>query len=330
MEAGMKEGKVVVYFSAGARQRIIIGQAFEKRHGIVVEGIGAPGSAFAERILAERRAGIYQADVIIPGSTTTITQLKPAGAVDPLEPVIILPEVLNPKVWCDGGLRWLDADRKVLAISIFASTTLVINTTLVKPDEIKSWRDLLNPKWKGKIVWNDPTRPGSPSKWAGVMGDRLLGWDYVKDFAKQQPIILKDKRQAIEWVAHGKYPIVLNPNPSILIDFSEAGASLQYVLPVEGGYLTSGYGALSLINRAPHPNAAKVFINWMLTKEGQSAFAKGTGQPASRLDASTEGVWSNLIPVPGKKYVVSDDEEFVKRQPEHMRLAKEIFAELVK
>lgn len=227
-------------------------------------------------------------------------------------------------------MRWLDKGHHVVAVNTYASASLLINTELVKPGEIKGYRDLINPKWKGKVVINDPTMAGTGGKKMGVIGAYILGWDFVRELAKNEPIILRDQRLMVEWIAKGKYPVLLAPEPEIANEFKRAGAPLALIFPVEGDYVTSGTSALGVLNRRPHPNAAKLFVNWLLSKEGSTILSKAVGVPSSRLDVSREGLEHYPILDPNIKYIWSDTEEFGESQPEHFRMSKEIFGHLMK
>ncbi len=331
VEGAKKEGKLVLYSTGGTTLRTALSQAFKQKFGIALEVVSGKGAEMAEKLMTERRAGLHLVDAYIGGSTTVVTQLKPAGVLDPLKPVLILPEVLDKSVWRGGELRFLDAEERYnLALAVQASASMVVNTELVKPGEIKGYKDLLNPKWKGKIILNDPTMAGTGSKHFGMVGSRILNWDYWREMVKQEPVILIDQRLQVEWLARGKYAVLIATKPEIVEEFRRAGAPLGWVSPIEGSYMTSGSGTLCLINRAPHPNAARVFINWLATKEGSAVFSRGLGILASRLDVSTEGIEPVLLLKPDVKYFVSDDEKFTIEQPEHYKLAKEIFAPLLK
>lgn len=331
MAGAKREGKLVLYSTGGFTLRTGLVQGFKQRFGIDMEVVSGKGAEMAEKLMSERRAGLYLVDAYVGGATTVSTQMKPAGLIDPLKPVLILPEVLNLSAWRDGELRFLDAEERYhIAITAYSSPSMAINTELVKPGEINGYKDLLNPKWKGKIILNDPTMAGTGAKQVGMVGSRILNWDYWREMVKQEPIIVTDQRLMIEWVARGKYAVVIGIKPEIVEEFRRAGAPLGYVSPVEGNYMTSGSGTLCLINRAPHPNTAKVFVNWAVSKEGASVFSKALGVTTARLDVPTEGLDPLIVLKPGVKYWVSDDEKFTLEQPEQMKLAKEIFAPLLK
>src|SRR3990167_7263981 len=155
-----KEGKVVVYQTAGPDLREALAKAFFNKYGITVESLTGTGFQVSEKIIRERRAGLYLSDLYQGGVTTPTLLLKPAGVLDPLEPTFIIPDIkdaeLIKKIWWEGKLQWVDSDHKILSFMAFPIPWLVINTDLVRIDEINSYRDLLNPKWKGKIVWFDP------------------------------------------------------------------------------------------------------------------------------------------------------------------------------
>lgn len=310
LKEGQKEGKVVIYSTGGGELRPL-GTAFQKKYGIAVEATVFRGPDVPPRLGAERKAGLYLVDLYVGGSGTATVDLKGMGVLAPIEPLLILPEVLDPKVWYSGNLIFLDKEKLVLKGLAYVSVPLAININLVKPDEIKSYKDLLNPKWKGKIVMNDPTIRGTGGKTAATVGLYLMGWDYMQDLAKQEPVIVRDQRQQIEWVAQGKYPIAFAPLTTPLADFMKAGAPIAEVVPAEGSHYTGGVGNIALFDKAPHPSATKIFVNWYLSKEGQGMMSQETLNPSARLDVSTQGMDDARILKPGVKYVDSDSVDFL-------------------
>lgn len=329
MEAAKKEGGLVLFTTAGAEVRSALVVAFKARYGLQLEAVGARGGEITQKIMSERRAGLYLGDVYVGGTTTPTTELKPVGALDPLEPALILPDVTDPKVWWEGKLPWVDRDHYLLSITLYPSTTYAINTNLVKAEELKSYRDLLNPKWKGKMVMNDPSIPGSANRWFGGVS-QSMGLDFMRELAKQEPLIIRDQRLQVEWLAHGKYLVAVAPDTAPMASFKEAGAPVSYITPVEGSIMTSGHGNVSLVNKAPRPNASRVFINWLLTKEGQAVFSRATQNPSTRVDVSEEYVDPAKRRVPGVKYYNSENEEFLLAGPDRMKVAREIFGHLIK
>lgn len=325
-----KEGILTMYSTSGTEVRDGIARPLQEKFGLRLEFVTGKGAEVSQRLTSERRAGIHLADIYIGGSTTILTQLKPAGMLDPMEPEIFLPEVLDPKVWYGGGLRWKDKDKSAISFITFAVPPLTINTTLVRPDEIKSYRDLLNPKWKGKIILNDPTVAGVGLRFFLIVGGIIMSHDFMRELVKQQPIILRDQRQQVEWLAQGKYAIAVTTKPEIAADFMNTGAPIAYVNPVEGLWTSGGSGNLALMNRAPHPNSARLFINWFLSRESQTFFVKGYGAPSARLDVPTEGLDPATLIKPGIKYIEGDSEEIELGSVEQRKLAVEIFAPLMK
>lgn len=325
-----KEGSLIVYSGAGPELRVMVAPLLEQKYGIKMELISGMGSAISAKLLRERKAGIYLGDIYISGATTSITTLKPGGVFDVIEPYVILPEALEPKSWYGGGIRYIDKEHYILQTSAYPSSSLVINLDYTKPEEISSYRDLLNPKFKGKIVLTDPTTGGSGGKFFGIVGSKIMGFDFMRELAKQEPQISRDGRLQTEWLARGKSLIQIGPYSEVIAEFQKTGIPLKYVVPSEGTYLTSGYGTMSLINKARNPNAAKVFINWILTQEGSTLLAKGIGAQSARVDVPTDFLDSARIRDPQTKYISGDDEEYLMKEPEYYILAREIFAQQLK
>lgn len=321
-----KEGRVVIYTGIGSELRQDLIKAFESKYkGINLEFFAGRGPEITQKLLSENRAGLYWADIYISGATTPLTQLKPAGALVSLEPFLILPEVTNPKVWYGGEIPFIDSDKTLLAFMARPNPPVTINTRTVIKSELNSYKDLLAPKWKGKIVMDDPTAGGPGLKQFGVIGTRILNMDFWKDFAKQEPVFLRDARLAVEWVAQSKYPIGVSLQSPIVTEFQRAGAPLDQISMIEGDYLTSGFGTIASVRGAPHKNAATLFINWLLSKDGQLAWARSELRQSAREDLPIDYLDKLHTRQPGLKYVSGDDEEMLLQQPKHAELAKEIF-----
>jgi iron(III) transport system substrate-binding protein len=136
----------------------------------------------------------------------------------------------------------------------------------------------------------------------------------------------RDQRRQIEWVAQGKYPLHLGPG-TIMHQLEKRGLKFGVMVAFKdyGAYLTPGFGSLMVMNKSPHPNAGKVFLNWLLTKEGQTAFSKGMGYVSRRLDVPTDHVPSYWVPKEGVKYWAGYYEEDATMTPEQVKFLKSIF-----
>ena len=147
---------------------------------------------------------------------------------------------------------------------------------MVKEDRSRSFTDLLNPKWKGKLLLPDVRTMGD-AFWPMTSARLNLGDDIIKRlFVDQEPALSRDSRQIAEFMVRGRYPIALGVNPLLLSQFQRQGLgkNLKILRFPEMDTMNSSSSTLWLVNRAPHPNAAKVFINWLLTKDAQVVWAR--------------------------------------------------------
>lgn len=331
LSSARQEGKVVVLTGVGPEVRDALTEAFKKATGVNVEFVTGRAAEQVQKLSTERRAGLYLSDLFIGGATTPVNQLKPAGFIDPLEPLLILPEVTDPKFWRDQKMTYIDKDKTLLAFtSKVQATCIIMNTDLVKAGEVKGYRDLLNPKWKGQIAIYDPVVAGIGLRWFGITSTRIMDLEYMRQLVKLEPVIVRDARQHVEWIAKAKYPLGVAAEPPIVYEFQKAGAPVKGILPVEGLWVASGWGNVAVINKAAHPAATRVFLNWLLTKEGQTIYSKASGDPSNRSDVPTDHIDALYIPQKGQNYILSEEEAILLAQPEASKVAKEIFADLLK
>ena len=288
LEASRKEGKVVVSVPASAELRVRVQEAFERRFpGVAVELLAARGSSNINKILDENKAGVHYFDIHIGGTNSMVTGLLTEGLLEPVAPWMILPEVKDPKNWW-GGHMWVDtAQRSIYAFQAYLTETVWYNTSMVKPGEIAAYDDLLRPKWKGQIDILDPRTPGSgDSTWAFLW--EIKGEEYLKKLVAQNLLIGRNQRQLAESVAKGKTALSLGLSYYVYLPFVKANLPLKPLpAPKEGFYGSSGSGNLAILKNAPHPNAAKVFVNWLFSREGQEIFGRAMGQATRRLDVDT-------------------------------------------
>jgi iron(III) transport system substrate-binding protein len=295
VEAAKKEGKLVAGIPASAELRKSITESFKSRFpGIELELTTSRGPTNASKISAEHAAGVRYFDLLISGTSTPFNLLN-AGILDPVEPMLILPEVKDPKRWF-GGHIWLDNSKRFLyAFQAYQSQNFWYNSTLTKPEEIRSYDDLLNPKWKNKIGYLDPrSAGGGTATWAFFL--KIKGEDFLKKLAAQDMLLSRDQRQLGDSLAKGKVALTIGLTYYSLAPFIKAGLSIQSLPEVkEGTYTSCGSGVLSIVKASPHPNTTKVFVNWLLSKEGQEIYGKAMGQATRRLDVETRWLTENGI-----------------------------------
>lgn len=306
--AAKREGSVVVIGPAHVEVRRVLPAAFKQRFGINVEYLGGPGGVAAGRLRTERAAGIYSADVGLAASQTLTSIFYPEKMLDPIRPLLVMPEVLDKSKWRRGDLWFPDPEQQYV-LRLFNSVwrLFTINTDYVKPEDMTSARDLLlSPKFKGKIATHDPTVSGVGGNVATHFYDQL-GEDFVRQlYIGQEPVISRDERQLTDWLLRGTYPIVLGTDEAQVSKMRAEGFPLRevYELPGLSPPVTSGNGMLVVFNRAPHPNAAKLFVNWLASKEGMEVYARLLNMSPTRNDIDeTSFVPAENIPRPGVDYL---------------------------
>ncbi|HLB13239.1 MAG TPA: extracellular solute-binding protein [Dehalococcoidia bacterium] len=329
LAAAKQEGKVTVLGPPGEEIREALTKPFQKRYGVSVEYMGLRGPEMASRIRTERGAGQYLWDIWITGTTDMFETGKAMKALDPIEPALLLPEVKEGKNWRGGKLEFADKDRLILAMTPYVMSPLMVNPNLAKPEEIKAYRDILASRWKGKIILHDP-RVAGPGEAAFTFfyQHKDLGPDFIRALAAEKPAISRDWRQQIEWIATGKYAILVGGNTSVATPLMKEGLTVRIVDSrglKEGGYVTSGGGTLALFNKAPHPNAAKVYINWLLNKEGQEGFSRAISYVSRRLDVPTDFVDAWMVPIEG--YWAHDSEDAIASARQVVAFLNEVFPE---
>ena len=240
-------------------------------------------------------------DAIICG-TGTAAGLTHDGMLEPMENFWILPEVREAKHWW-GGHIWEDnvsTHRFLYSFLADVSTHGIwYNTSLAKPEEFRSFDNYLNPKWQGKIGFSDPRVPSSGQSIWSFMWD-IKGEEFLKKLVQQELFVTRDLRQLTDALAKGKVSVAFGVGRSQADPFVAAGLPLQPVpAPVEGLPASNGFGVLGVIKNPPNPNAAKIFVNWFLSREGQEWYGKIMENGTRRLDVDTK--WLKEIGVTAAK-----------------------------
>jgi iron(III) transport system substrate-binding protein len=321
VRAAEQEGQVTV--SIGGYGAIIDSGAFQKTYPkIKVTHITGAGTDLAQRISAERRAGKYLVDVYNGGGNSLFQVLYQGKMLNPIKPALILPEVTDPTKWWEGKQKYLDKEGQYILVyegNVSAGAGAAYNTQLLDPNEYKSYWDFLNPKLKGKILSTDIRRVrGAGIPWQFLYYDPDLGPKYLRRlFGEMDVTLTADLRQAIDWLGAGKFTLAVPIQGGTVFKAKNQGLPVDQFSPYhfkEGVNLSSAFGSLALMNRAPHPNAAKVFINWLLSREGQTLFQKVLSQPGDARNSRRIDVPKDHIPADEQRrdrmqYFDTDDAE---------------------
>jgi iron(III) transport system substrate-binding protein len=286
-----KEGKLVIY-GLGEPFLTPIRDAFRKRYpGIDIEAFDEPGRASRERVIAEQKTGRRIGDIIIAGPSNH-QQLGEMGLLEPFQSsqlAFMIPELVP-----GGNLT------SPLRASIFSVAT---NTKLLPAaDEPKVWADLLQPKFKGKMASDDPRGTGGG---AGLMSSLELafGTEFLKKLATQDIFFAKDTGTILANMVRGEHVLFITASHDEIIAARKSGAPLKFLKLKDGIRAAGNYQ--SIVKSAPHMNAAKLWVEWSTSEEGQQAFAK-TGQAAARKGIKAGEPESDLnglklLPVMGAK-----------------------------
>jgi iron(III) transport system substrate-binding protein len=222
---------------------------------------------------------------------TSPYRLYEAKVLEPTGSSFLLPEVSDPSKWWQGQYHYIDPDNKYILVYVGAPLFLVAyNTNLANPREFRSYTDLLNPRWKGKIAAFDPRAGGfAATRDRFFYYNAELGPTFLKRlFAEMDLTLYRQYPQGEDWLASGKFALCLCRHQSIS-EAKQQGLPVDLMDPIqfkEGVGIETRAKTLALMNNAPHPNATKVFINWFLSREGQIDFQKVSGK---YIDAGSEG-----------------------------------------
>jgi ABC-type Fe3+ transport system substrate-binding protein len=249
------------------------------------------------------------------------------GAMTPVRDMLILPEVLDDKAWL-GGLDgiFLDKEKRYfLGFAIYEEGFGTYNDKLI-PGGIGGMKNLNDPKWTGKVSIADP-RAGSSLVGSGVMV-KVYGEDFLRKLITAQKLTpVKDPRQQMDWMASGRYPITLGLPSIVFVEYAARGASVDEYKKIGGQLVWSqGVGGIQALKDAPHPNATKVFVNWLLTRDVQAQIMKAVKLNSRRKDVAPAA----------PEYAVDYDrfDEYIGGQTEaqqpYQKRASDIYRELLK
>jgi iron(III) transport system substrate-binding protein len=320
--AAKREGRLAILGPVGTELREGLLDGFARAYPeIRVDFSGARGAEVTPKLLAELSAGQYLTDLVIAGTTTIVGDLMPANVVVPIRPYLTGPEARNEARWRGGQFDFGDdAEQYNLVFANRLQTPFMYNPNQVDVREFRSWKDMLNPRWKGKIVMLDPRRPGGgldrATYWYTTEG---LGKPFLQAFFAHDVLLLNDDRQILDFVARGQYALGVGPSGVVAYEMRQKGLPLELSAGEalqEGTYLTASNASIGVVVNHPHPNAVKVFLNHLLSQQTQTEYSKATGLTSLRTDVPRDHLLDAITPKDGVSYQLNYKERYVKLRDE--------------
>jgi iron(III) transport system substrate-binding protein len=267
IEAAKREARVVLYSSMDLPVGEKLGKAFEAQYpGIAVQIERSGSERLFQRVDQEFSASIRAADVINSSDASHFISWKKNGWLVPFVSEDIAQHFIP---------EYRDPDGMFATTRIYLSS-IAYNTNMVKPDDApKSFADLLDPKWAGKMVKGHPAYSGTIMT-ATFQLVRELGWEYFEKLSKQRVMQVQSSTDPPKKLSLGERAVMADGNEYGIVLLKEAGQPVEPVYPTEGTPTISG--PTGIFTAAPHPNAAKLFQAWLHTRETQQFFIDFTAQ----------------------------------------------------
>jgi len=292
VEAAKKEGTVVYYTSTDVSVAEALGKLFEQKYpGMHVQVERSGSERVYQRIGQEYTSGIHNADVIETSDASNFLVFKENGWLTPAVPEDVA------KLWPEKDR---DPDGQYAAFRA-TLTVLAYRSDLVKPEDApKTWTDLLDPKYKSKIVKSHPGYSGNVMT-ATYALSKLLGWDYFKKLGQQNIMQVQSSTEPPKILSQGERPIQADGNEYNVFILQEKGVPIKVVYPAEGTSIA--FGNAAILAHPPHPNAAKLFYSFMFSQEAQQLNSDVGGLRSVRPDVKEK---SSRTPLSQIKVLMSD------------------------
>jgi iron(III) transport system substrate-binding protein len=270
MEAAKKEGKVSWYTSTPIATAQKIAKAFEADTGIRVELFRSGGTAVLSRFMQEYDAKRIAADVLTTSDPAAANAMAQKGMFVPFKPKDFdkVPDAAKDK---DGQ----HVAQRLNMITIYARSDKI-----AAADIPKSWTDLTNAKYKGQMVFPNPSFTSLQVSVVGTLSKKY-GWDYYQKMQKNDVMVVQGNEQVLDMVKRGERLIAAGALDSYAGDARAEGHKIVSIFPTDGTFVISS--PTSIIKGSPNPNAAKAFADYMLSEKVQKMFPEDGGY-AARID----------------------------------------------
>ena len=310
-DAARKEGSVIWYVAqVDSETAELMGRAFTERYpGIKVSAIRTTGQVAYERLTQDLKNNAPQCDVFSTTDIAHMPALMKRNALANYTP--------ENAAYVAPAFQGLGQDGYYYP-STSTLMLIIVNTQKVTPEEApKSWTDLLDPRWKGRVAFGHPGFSGYVGVWTVAMR-RLYGWDYFEKLAKNNPRIGRSGNDPITLLNAGECVVGLGPLSTALLS-ADKGNPISVVYPTDGSVLCIGPSAV--LASAPHPNAGRLFANWLMSLE----FARICA--AQRIDSVRAEVppKAGAQPLAALKMLRLSTEELGKQVPEVIEQWRDTF-----
>jgi iron(III) transport system substrate-binding protein len=301
LEAAKKEGKVVWYTSLALSSAEKVAKLFEAAYpGIKVEVHRTGSQRILQRVMQELQANIKNVDVIHTSDAGHYVLLKDKRLLMKYTPAGVerFPASFKDKDGYHYGLR--------ATVNVIAYNTKGVPAA----EAPRTWKDLLDPKWKGKLVSAHPGYSGVISTHVLALVN-LYGWDYFKQLAQNRPMLVQSAVDPSGVVASGERPVAANGGDYTFYQVKKKGNPVEIVFPKEGVPLVISPTAIAAF--APHPNAAKLFTDFIFSRPVQQVMADSEGLYTGHPDVTYPADQPKLSEL---KLLQVDAEELEKRNEE--------------
>jgi iron(III) transport system substrate-binding protein len=257
IDAARKEGTVVWYTSVETSVAEEVAKKFESAYsGVKVEVNRTGSERVMQRVMQEAQANVKAVDVVHTSDAGNFVDLKNAGIIMKYIPASVAKYADQFKDKDGYYFAW----RSSMSVPAY-------NPQLIKAEDApKTWKDLLDPKWKSKMVSAHPGYSGTIVTWAAAITD-LYKTEYLDQLAKQDVMLVQSAQDPVTKVTTGERPLAINGTDYSYFNDKQKGNPVEPIYPTDGVPLVTSPSAIA--TAAPHPNAAKLFTEWLFDLDAQ-------------------------------------------------------------